>query len=72
MAPPEPKTGIEREIDLLWKQGINVLREQVKGVEQSVKDLAENVASARRWAVGLIIVAIPAYAMAFYTFFMRR
>lgn len=65
MAPPnEPKTGIEREIDLLWKQGINVLREDVK-------NLADSIASTRRWAVGLLVVALPAYAAAIIGFIRK-
>jgi hypothetical protein len=93
MVPPgegeRPKTSIEREIDLLWNQGVKEVREDVKDVKEDVKgvktdlkelsksvktdieSLASSISSARRWAFGLIIMAIPAYVAAFYQFLRK-
>jgi hypothetical protein len=71
MPPGEEKIDIRREIDLLWNQGITVVRNDVKEVKADVKNLADSIASARRWAFGLIITAIPAYMVAIYAFVKR-
>jgi hypothetical protein len=60
--PPTEGIDIKREMDLLWKQGIGVLRDDVKDVKEDVKDLASGMASTRRWLIGLVVVTAPAYA----------
>lgn len=59
---PSEVIDIKREMDLLWKQGIGVLRDDVKDVKEDVKDLSSGIASTRRWLIGLVVVTAPAYA----------
>lgn len=54
----------KRELDLLWNQGVKVLREDVKEVKDDVKSLANGISSMRRWAVGLIVSSGVAIAVA--------
>jgi hypothetical protein len=43
-----------RAIDLVWEQGINVIR-------HDVQELARGITSAKRWFIGLVIAVIPSY-----------
>lgn len=51
----------QRAIDLVWEQGINVIRGDVQKLAQHMQDLVRSNASARRWFFGVIITVIPAY-----------
>lgn len=42
---------------LVWDQGINVLRDDMR-------ELKSSVSSARRWFIGMMLGAAPAYIMA--------
>lgn len=54
----------KRELDLLWEQGVKVVRDDVKEVKSDLKDLANSISSMRRWAVGLILSSGVAIAVA--------
>lgn len=54
----------KRELDLLWNQGVKVVREDVKDLKSDLKDLTHSIASMRRWAVGLIVTSVPAFILA--------
>lgn len=54
----------KRELDLLWNQGVKVVREDVKEVKSDLKDLTHSIASMRKWAIGLIVTTIPACVLA--------
>ena len=53
----------KRELDLLWNQGVKVVRDDLKDVKSDLKDLSNSISSMRRWAVGLIVTTIPACAL---------
>jgi hypothetical protein len=61
-----------RELDLLWNQGITPLRKQLTDVKQDIKDLSDNIASARRLIITILVTSIPAYATAFIAFFALK
>lgn len=57
-------TDTRRAIDLVWEQGINVIR-------HDVQELAKGITSARRWFIGLVITVVPAYGLIFLTLFKK-
>ena len=70
----------QRDVDLLWKEGVRPLREQITGVAGDIKSLREsvktdfkelqaNMSSVRRLIVTIIVTSIPAYVSAIVAFF---
>lgn len=51
----------KRELDIIWNQGIKVLRDDLKDVKSTIKGVSDGISSARRWMFGLILSLLPAY-----------
>lgn len=73
----------QRDVDLLWREGVRPLRDQVSGVAGDIKGLREsvkadfeklsnNMASVRRLVVTIIVTSIPAYATAIIAYFALK
>lgn len=63
---------IKRELDLMWKHGIEETRDDVKelkeemkstrrDVKQDMKELTSSIASMRRLILSLIVTGVPAW-----------
>jgi hypothetical protein len=70
----------QRDVDLLWREGVRPLREQVSGVAGDIKSLrdsvkndfeklASNMSSVRRLVLTIILTSLPAYISAIVAFF---
>jgi hypothetical protein len=70
----------QRDVDLLWQEGVRPLREQITGVAGDIKSLresvktdlkglADNMSSVRRLIVTIIVTSVPAYVSAIVAFF---
>lgn len=50
-----------RAIDLVWEQGINVIRNDVQKLAATMQDAGNLARSAKRWFIGLVVTVVPSY-----------
>lgn len=54
-----------RELDLMWKHGVEAVRDDVGKMRtefrEELKEVVKNMASTRRWIVGLVIMGVPSW-----------
>lgn len=55
----------KRELDLMWEHGVKAVREDVGKMRaefrEELKEVVKNMASTRRWIVGLVIMGVPSW-----------
>jgi hypothetical protein len=57
-------TATRREIDRLWKEGIQAVRYDIRDLKDDVKGIESSIDVSRRWVIGLILSLMPVYATA--------
>ena len=66
----------KRELDLMWKHGVEDVRSEIRAtrvdLKTEIKELSNNIASARKLVITLIVTAVPTWIAALIAFFALK